>query len=232
MKIWAGILLLILLLLLIGFIGVCHKIRDHFLKNLRHKKPGEKFNEDIDISFYLKGPLPKLSEKGVAYMKTLPHEDVYIHSEDGLKLHATLFPAPGNAAKYVVGIHGFQSKAWYEYATHIEFYRSIGVGMLLPDDRGHGESEGDYATMGVKDRRDCICWVQYLVHRFGNKTKVLLHGVSMGAATVLSASGEEDLPKQVMGTISDCGFTSARESFECQIENLYHIPPQFIVRVM
>ena len=231
MNIWGWIILIGIILLLISFIGICHTIGSNFLRNLRHKKPGEKFNEDIDISFYLNGPLPALAKKGIEYMNTLPHEDVYIQSEDGLKLHATLFPAPGEASKYVVGIHGFQSQAWNEYAPHVAFYQSIGFGMLLPDDRGHGQSEGDYATMGVKDRRDCISWANYLVNRFGKETKVLLHGVSMGGATVLSASGEEDLPKEVIGVVSDCGFTSPKESFECQIKSLYHIPPQFPVRV-
>ena len=225
------IALAVVALLLIGFVLLCRMIGKNFLGNLHRKAPGEKFNANIDISFYVNGPLPKIAAAGMEYMKTLPHEDVYITSEDGLKLHGTLFPAPDNGKKYVIGIHGFQSHAWNEYAPHIEFYRSIGFGMLLPDDRAHGESEGEYITMGVKDRRDCISWAKYLVERFGEDTKILLHGVSMGGATVLSASGEADLPSQVLGTVSDCGFSSARESFACQIERLYHIPPAFIVRV-
>ena len=184
------IILAVLAVIAAGFFWLCHMIGMNFLNNLRHKKPGEKFNENIDVSFYLNGPLPKIAEAGIAYMKTLPHEDVWITSEDGLKLHGTLFPAPGDSPNYVIGIHGFQSKAWHEYAPHIEFYRSIGFGMLLPDDRGHGQSEGAYATMGVKDRRDCISWANDLANRFGTQVRVLLHGVSMGGATVLSASGE------------------------------------------
>ena len=231
MKIWMWIVLAAVLILLACFFGLCHKIGSNFLSNLKKKLPGEKFNANIDVSFYLNGPLPKIAEAGMAYMKTLPHEDVYITSEDGLKLHATLFPAPGDSPNYVIGIHGFQSHAWNEFAPHIEFYRSIGFGMLLPDDRAHGESEGQYVTMGVKDRRDCISWANYLIGRFGTDTRLLLHGVSMGGATVLSASGEKDLPSQVLGVVSDCGFTSARESFECQIQSLYHISPKFPVRV-
>ena len=231
MRLWMWIVLAVIALLAIGFCALCRKIGSNFLRNLKRKKPGEKFNEDIDVSFYLNGPLPKLAQAGIAYMEKLPHEDVYTTSEDGLKLHATLFPAPDGANRYVVGIHGFQSHAWNEFAPHIEFYQSIGFGMLLPDDRAHGESEGEYVTMGVKDRRDCISWVRYLADRFGGDTKVLLHGVSMGGATVLSASGESDLPAQVIGVVSDCGFSSAKESFECQIQSLYHIPAAFPVRV-
>ncbi|MGI5977534.1 MAG: prolyl oligopeptidase family serine peptidase [Candidatus Limivicinus sp.] len=231
MKPWVWIILAVIVILLAGFLALCRKIGGNFLRNLKKKKPGEKFNADIDVSFYMNGPLPKIAEAGMAYMETLPHEDVYITSEDGLKLHATLFPAPDNEKNFVIGIHGFQSHAWNEFAPHIKFYRSIGFGMLLPDDRAHGYSEGEYITMGVKDRRDCICWARYLADRFGADTRLLLHGVSMGGATVLSASGEEDLPEQVLGVVSDCGFTSAGESFACQIESLYHIPPAFPVRV-
>ena len=231
MKPWIWIVLAVVCLLLAGFWWLCHTIGSNFMRNLRHKKPGEGPSKDIDVSFYMNGPLPKLAEAGIAVMKQLPHEDVYITSEDGLKLHGTLFPAPDGAERYVVGIHGFQSRAWNEYAPHIKFYRSIGFGMLLPDDRGHGTSEGEFATMGVKDRRDVICWVRYLLERFGQDTKVLLHGVSMGGATVLNTSGEADLPRQVIGVVSDCGFSSAGKSFECQIESIYHIPGVFPVKV-
>lgn len=231
MKLWMWIVLAIIVLQAFSLWFICHKTGETFLRNLKRKAPGEPFNADIDVSFYLNGPLPKIAQAGMAYMETLPHEDVYITSEDGLKLHATLFPALDGAHKYVVGIHGFQSHAWNEFAPHIKFYQSIGFGMLLPDDRAHGESEGEYVTMGTKDRRDCISWVRYLAERFGEDTKILLHGVSMGGATVLSASGESDLPAEVIGTVSDCGFSSAKESFECQIRNLYHIPPTFIVRI-
>lgn len=231
MKTWVWILLAAVLVLAAGFILFCRMIGKNFLGNLRHRKPGEKFNANIDISFYMNGPLHKTAEQGLEYMKTLPREDVYITSEDGLRLHAFLFPSEGQQKNFVLGIHGFQSHALTEYAPYIEFYRSIGFGMLLPDDRAHGESEGSYVTMGVKDRRDCIAWAKYLSGRFGRDTRILLHGVSMGGATVLSASGEDDLPEQVFGTVSDCGFTSVSDSFSCQIQSLYHISPVFPVRV-
>lgn len=231
MKLWIWIVLIAVVVLAAAFLALCHTIGANFTRNLKRHEPGEKFTQDIDISFYTNGPLPKLAAEGMKYMETLEHKDVYITSEDGLKLHAALFSAPEGSDNYVIGIHGFQSHALNEFAPHIEFYRSIGFGMLLPDDRAHGDSEGQFITMGVKDRRDCVCWAKYLVSRFGPETKILLHGVSMGGATVLSASGENDLPKQVIGTVSDCGFTSAKESFECQIKNMYHIPPEFPVRV-
>ena len=225
------IIMSILLILLILAAFMSNMIGKKFLKNFRRKNPGEKFTEDIDISFYLNGPLKKIAEQGVAYMETLPHEEVYITSRDGLKLHATYFPAENNSKNIVIGIHGFQSVAWNEYAPHIAFYRSIGFGMLLPDDRGHAYSEGEYITMGVKDRLDCVDWAKYAVDRFGEDVRLLLHGVSMGGATVLSASGEEDLPKQVLGIVSDCGFSSVKEAFAFQIKTMYHVNPGLILNI-
>ena len=230
MRIWI-LVILIIAVLSAGFLLMCHMTGKNFLENLRKRKPGEAFNTNIDVSFYVNGPIKKVAEEGLKYMETLPSEDVYITSQDGLKLHGLLFPADPEQKKYVIGIHGFQSRGKNEYAPHIEFYRSLGYGMLLPDDRAHGLSEGNYVTMGVKDRRDCISWAEYLIERFGENTEILLHGVSMGGATVLSASGEEDLPKQVKGVISDCGFTSPTESFSNQIQTLYHISPAFPVAV-
>ena len=221
----------VLLLLLIGFLLLCHKVGCIFVKNLTRKNPGEKFSADIDVSFYEKSPVRKLAQEGLTYMDTLPQEDVYITSLDGLKLHAEIFPAEDCPKKFVLGIHGFQSHARNEYAPHIAFYQSIGFSMLLPDDRAHGYSEGQYITMGVKDRRDCISWANYLVERFGEDIQILLHGVSMGGATVLSASGEADLPSQVIGVVSDCGFTSVEAAFTHQLQSMFHISPALPVKI-
>ena len=49
------------------------------------------------------------------------------------------------------------------------------------DQRAHGLSEGKTITFGIKERLDCLCWVEYLVERFGKETQILLTGISMGA---------------------------------------------------
>ena len=217
--------------LVVPFLLICHVIGKKFLRNLNRKAPGEEFDADFDVSFYKNSPVRKMADEGMKYMETLPHEDVFINSHDGLRLHATYFPADENPKKFVVGIHGFQSHAWNEYAPHIAFYRSLGYSMILPDDRAHGYSEGRYITMGVKDRFDCVNWAKYIVDRFGNDVEILLHGVSMGGATVLSASAEKDLPKQVIGVISDCGFTCVEDAFAYQMKSMYHTSSKFPVKV-
>ena len=173
---------------------------------------------------YVDTPHYKVSRAGMALIKTLPCEDVYITSRDGLKLHAYLFPAeqPGN--KFVIGVHGYKSYSRPEYGPYIEFYRQQGYSMLLPDDRAHAPSEGKYIGFGVLDRLDCVDWAKYLVERFGEGVEIRLHGVSMGAATVVAASGEDDLPPQVRSTVSDCGFTSAWDVLRYQLTETAHLP--------
>ena len=116
---------------------------------------------------YVGTPHYVVSRAGMAVMKTLPSEDVYMTSSDGLKLHSYLFPVEENKKKLVLGNHGYKSYSRPEYGTYIEFYQSLGFNMLLTDDRAHAPSEGKYIGFGVLDRRDCVEWAKYLVKTYG-----------------------------------------------------------------
>ena len=179
--------------------------------------------------YYVDTPHYKVSRAGMAVMDTLPVEDVYMTSRDGLKLHAYLYPAETPSNKFILGIHGYKSYARPEYGPYIEFYRSLGYNMLLPDDRAHAPSEGKYIGFGVLDRLDCVDWAKYLVNRFGEDAEIRLHGVSMGGATVLAASGEADLPAQVKGIVSDCAYCSAWESLRYEMKHMLHLPADAIL---
>ena len=175
-------------------------------------------------SYYVDTPHYKVSREGMKILKSLPSEDKYITSRDGLKLHAYMFPAKEPSKKFILGVHGYRSYSRPEYAPYAEFYRAEGFNMFLPDDRAHAPSEGEYVGFGVLDRLDCVDWANYIVDTYGEDVEILLHGVSMGAATVLAASGESDLPPQVKGIISDCGFSNAYDVLEFQLENMAHLP--------
>ena len=175
-------------------------------------------------AYYVGTPHYVVSRKGMELMKKIPYEDLYRESFDGLKLHAYLFPAEdGVGKKFLLGVHGYRSYARPEFGPYIEFYRSLGYTLLLPDDRAHAPSEGKYIGFGVLDRLDCVDWAKYIVDHYGADTEILIHGVSMGAATVLSASGE-NLPSQVRGIVSDCGYTSAEDIIKYHFKNSMHIP--------
>ncbi len=144
-------------------------------------------------------------------------EDVYILS-DSLRLHGKRFKNTGT--KYVLVCHGYTSKAKHMAGFVHKFY-TLGYNVLAVDARAHGDSEGTKIGMGWPERMDIIKWINQILSWEPN-ARIVLHGVSMGAATVLMASGE-DLPENVKAVIADCGYTSEWDEFQREADTL-HIP--------
>lgn len=160
-----------------------------------------------------KKPLDPESEKYLPWLKEQNFETLEITSHDGLKLKAKFLKADEDTDKVLIAIHGYHSYNIKEYAYYIRFYHDLGFNILLPDNRAHGESEGTYIGFGWLDRLDCIQWIDKIKDYFQKDLQIVLHGISMGSATVLMASGEE-LPDDVKCIISDCGFTSVYDEIK------------------
>lgn len=168
-------------------------------------------------------------EKRKEFFMAQPHKDVYQKSFDNLKLHATYFPAlpeykaEGDKKKVAICFHGYTSKGMSDYVALSDYYFKRGFGMFLPDARAHGDSEGKYIGFGCLDRKDALGWINWVIRECGDDVEIILHGTSMGGATVLMASGL-NLPPQVKGIVSDCGFTSPKEVFTHVLNSMYHLP--------
>ena len=188
---------------------------------------------------------PVIEEKK-AFMLDQPHNDVWIESDDHLKLHGVYFPALTGAAasayntaktaaaskaamkasaanRLVICFHGYTSQCMSDFIGLSDYYLKHGFQMLLVDERAHGKSGGEYVGFGCKDRFDALRWIDWAVAKAGQDCSIILHGISMGGATVLMASGQK-LPTQVKGIISDCAFTSAKEVFTHVLHSMYHLP--------
>ncbi len=175
---------------------------------------------------------PLLQERK-AFMLAQDHREISQMSFDNLKLHATFFPAleeyvdktemAAGKKKAVICFHGYTSKGMSDYIGLSDYYLKRGYAMLLPDARAHGESEGEYIGFGCLDRKDALVWIHWLIQEVGEDVEIVLHGTSMGGATVLMTSGLE-LPAQVKGIVSDCGFTSPKEVFTHVLNSMYHLP--------
>ena len=169
------------------------------------------------------------------WMMEQPHEDVWIRSEDSLKLHGTYFRGSGNVEekkckKAVICFHGYTSQGLADYGSISNYYLKRGYNVLLVDQRSHGQSEGKYIGFGCKDRYDAYRWIEWVIGQEGENVQILLHGNSMGGATVLMASGL-DLPQQVKGIIADCPFTSPKAVFTHVLHSMYHLPAFPIIQI-
>lgn len=213
-EILVGILLFAVLLI------VCSVFVSEYLFKIiiyRQKKSSSQKDIDAVASWYRHYPIAK---EGRRWLEGMPYINVYIKSFDGLRLYGALLE--NYSDKIVICVHGFTGSGKKDFASLAQAYYKNGYNVLLVDNRAHGQSEGKYVGFGVLDRFDLRNWVKYVINRFGSNVQIFLHGISMGAATVLMASSI--MPKNVRGIIADCGFTSVYEIFEYVLKRDYHLP--------
>ncbi len=168
-------------------------------------------------------PYREKMENWALKMRAMPHENFEITSFDGLKLRAKFYEyAPG--APIELMFHGYRGTAERDLSGGIERCFRVRRSALIVDQRCAGLSEGSTITFGINERRDCLKWIEFMIGHFGADVKIILTGISMGAATVLMA-GAEELPPNVMGILADCGYTSAKEIM-CHVIGKMGLPPK------
>ena len=155
------------------------------------------------------------------WTKSVTREQVTSRAGDGLKLNGEYALNSTDLHRWVIAVHGYRGNHQHMLGLG-SYYGMQGYHVLMPDLRGCGESEGNYLTMGWQDRKDMLAWIDWIVSR-DPEASIVLHGISMGGATVLMTSGEE-LPSQVKAIVSDCGYTSVWDIFEDELKYLFHLP--------
>lgn len=156
-------------------------------------------------------------------------KDEWITGEDGYKLHACYAPAanPAEAQGTAIVVHGYTDNH-FVFLYLVRMYRDIfNYNVLFPDLQYHGYSEGDEVQMGWKDRLDVLKWIEVAHEKF-NDNFMVLHGVSMGAATVMMTSGEP-LPEYVKCFVEDCGYSSVRNQFRKNLKDMSPLLPTAIL---
>lgn len=142
-------------------------------------------------------------------------------SFDALVLQADFIENEAILKKAVILVHGFR-KGKEDMGDYAKFYYDEGYDILMPDSRGHGDSEGDYYGYGWHDRLDILVWIDRLIEEYGEE-HIVLHGNSAGAATVLITSGET-LPTEVKAIIADSGYSTMKEELAHQLKYIYGLP--------
>lgn len=154
-------------------------------------------------------PYHPLMKKWILESRAFKHEDFYIKSHDGLTLHAKYFEYEPGATMEIM-FHGYRGTAERDLSGGIQRCFALGRSVLVVDQRTSCGSEGNVISFGINEHRDCLLWVDFAVKHFGPDVKIILTGISMGASTVLMAAGKP-LPKNVVGVLADCGYSSPKE---------------------
>ncbi|MDR0732021.1 MAG: alpha/beta hydrolase [Treponema sp.] len=199
-------------------------------------------NHFYRITVDRKGPNPRETN----WLDTRIVEELWTESGDGLKLHALYVPAvgttTGTAAQTTTGtaangtadtailVHGYSGDARQLASMARVFHDQFGMNVLLPDARGHGQSEGHYIGFGWPERLDMLVWMDQVRQR-NPGTGIILFGVSMGASTVLMTSGEQ-VPPELKLIIADCGYTSVVDELSWQMKLRYRFSFPPLIRVV
>jgi len=183
----------------------------------------------------------EISEKlsgGKKAMEAEPHEDVWIMSKDAKKLHGIVIEPDPDAKKTAILVHGYRGQGGSDFSVIWRYYKERGYRILVIDQRTHGQSEGRFITFGKKERHDVANWVEYVKSMYGEDQRIVLHGVSMGAATVMLSQALPDNRGRLSAVVADCGYVSPKQQFSHMFKQmklpyfpLFHIA-NFVCRIV
>lgn len=147
-------------------------------------------------------------------------EELIVTSWDGYALHATYIPAERPGKRYIIISHGYTSNR-IGSLRYMHLFRGLGYNCLLYDNRGHGDNERAFCTMGKKEHRDLLAVIGYVYGRFGDDIYLGLHGESLGAALQIMALRERP---EVKFIVNDCGFARLIDVTTHNVHDLFHLP--------
>lgn len=157
-----------------------------------------------------------------AKLEESEHEEVEITAQDGTALVGHWF-YPENAKRIVIAMHGWRSTWSQDFGAIAPFWFENDCAVLFAEQRGQGNSGGEYMGFGLLERYDCYDWINWVNVHTEAKLPIYLGGVSMGASTILMTAGF-DLPDNVRGIVADCAFTSPNAIWKHVVENNFHLP--------
>lgn len=213
-----GIALLALLTLLTAYI--CYRITFY---SPQYKDGSRKKFDLPNGEIYL--PHQEKMTQWQENLQTLPHQSVSITSFDGLTLYGNYYECEKGAPIELI-FHGYRGSCKRDLSGGVYRCFALKHNALLVDHRGSGKSEGKTISFGVLESRDCASWVEYILKEINPDAKIIIAGISMGASTVLSATALP-LPKNVVGVLADCGYSSAEEIIKKVIKEM-KLPPKLM----
>lgn len=206
-----------LILLMAALLGTSQYMLDY---SLRPENRGQDQEESWQYMFnkypYLKPWVDSLKQAEAL-------KDTFIYSPDHVKLHAYYVKAAQPTARTAVVVHGYTGNAIRIMMIGYLYNKELGFNILLPDLRYSGLSEGEAIQMGWHDRKDVMQWMEVANRIYGDSTRMVIHGISMGAATTMMVSGEAQ-PHYVKGFVEDCGYTDVWDQFSKELKAQFGLP--------
>lgn len=181
----------------------------------------EAVNQDDEAAGQIDKNRRETKELAKAWSETAESKKVEVRAADGILLRGTEYFTGGQGNQWAIVLHGYRANPESVLSIGMRFSEK-GYHVLIPNMRACGESEGDYIGMGWLDKDDLKCWINLIMAQDAT-AEIVLHGSSMGAATVLMASGDV-LPTNVKAIIEDSGYTSVWDIFASEAKVRFNLP--------
>lgn len=215
-KIVNAIIILFVLFIAIAFGGGLYLIDYALLPDHRGKNVPESYQQMAKTYPFVGEWIDSLQQ--VAALK-----DTTIINHEGKRLHAYYVAASEPTAKTAVVVHGYTDNAIRIMQIGYMYNHDLNYNILLPDLQNHGSSEGEAIQMGWKDRLDVLQWMEVANRIYGDSAQMVVHGISMGAATTMMVSGEPQ-KDYVKCFVEDCGYTSVWNEFSQELDVQFGLP--------
>lgn len=163
-------------------------------------------------------------------------EDITLEASDGVIVPVTYYPAvlestlEGKEKPTVILVHGAGGDR-VSVAPLAQLYLERGWNVLTYDQRGSGDSSDDKVSFGYYEARDVECLVDYAANVLG-ADEIVVHGQSMGAATVGLYATTEHARESVDAVILDSPIDSMEHMFRgvfAEMEGSEDIPTDYVV---
>ncbi len=182
-----------------------------------------------DESTVLKRELD-LNRFPVEFYDTLEKEEVTINSNFGYQLSCLVLNneqtlRKENDKKVAVLCHGYKCSKTAA-VVYAKILMDLGFTAVLYDHRNHGRSGKHFTSMGYYEKIDLKKVVDWCYQTYGDDIRIVLHGESMGATTVLNYLVLDD---RMAAVIADCGYSDLSDLLKYQMKKYYHLPYQIFL---
>lgn len=139
-------------------------------------------------------------------------ENVTFTSSDGNQLSGWYLPSRDKRVTIIM-THGMFRSRYEMLERGVALWRE-GYGVLLYDLRRHGQSRAEFSTIGFNERHDVTAALTFMRER-APENKIVLMGVSMGAAATLLAAAENT---GLMAVVAESSFLSFSDTVRHHVQ--------------
>ena len=178
-------------------------------------KKGQNDEMRAEPSLDYQGMRPK-SIEFVKEILSLPYEELFIKSYDGLLLHGYFYRS-NSSDDFVLMFNGYRGTPRRDFSGGALLMMKLKKNVILIDQRAHGQSKGHSICFGRKEQNDVVSWVDFVKKKWRKTVNIIVVGISMGGATVLMSS--DKLPRNVR-VIADCPYSREKDVIKYSMKKL------------